>query len=198
VARPRPLLAVLTGPSAAGKDSVRARFKSWPDSYSVIATTTTRLPREGEVNGDDLNFVSEAEFRRMLENGELLEHATVYKHFYGVPKAEVRRALAAGKDVILRTDVQGARYIKSVVPAALTVFVAPPSMEELERRLRSRGSDSPEQMALRLRTAASEMECAGEFDYTVVNDDLDRCVAEVREILERERARPERPPAVVE
>ncbi len=150
------------------------------------------------MSGDDLNFVSESEFRRMLKSSELLEHATVYGYLYGVPKAAVRRALAAGKVVILRTDVQGARYIKSIAPAAVTVFIAPPSMEELERRLRSRGSDSPEQAELRLRTAMSEMDCAAEFDYAVVNDDLDRCVAEVLDIVERERSRPGRPAPVVE
>lgn len=197
MAEPAPLLAVLTGPSAAGKDSVRARFKSRP-GYCVVATTTTRLPRVGEVSGDDLNFVSEGEFSRMLKSGELLEHATVYGYLYGVPKTEVRRALAAGNDVILRTDVQGARYIKSVIPAAIAIFIAPPSIKELERRLRLRGGDSPEQVELRLQEARNEIEGARQFDYTVVNDDLDRCVAEVVEILERERNRRGRPAPVVE
>ena len=134
----------------------------------------------------------------MLQSGELLEHATVYAYLYGVPKTDVRKALAAGNDVILRTDVQGARYIKSVIPAAITIFVAPPSMKELEGRLRLRGGDSPEQVELRLQEARNEMAAAGEFDYTIVNDDLDRCVAEVLEVLERERARLERPAPVVE
>lgn len=152
----------------------------------------------GEVSGDDLNFVSEGEFSRMLKSGELLEHATVYGYLYGVPKTEVRRALAAGNDVILRTDVQGARYIKSVIPAAIAIFIAPPSIKELERRLRLRGGDSPEQVELRLQEARNEIEGARQFDYTVVNDDLDRCVAEVVEILERERNRRGRPAPVVE
>ena len=128
----------------------------------------------------------------MLGRGELLEHAVVYGQHKGVPKAPVRAALAAGKDVILRTDVQGARYIKSIEASAVTVFIAPPSFEELKRRLLSRGGDSTEQQALRLRTAEEEMATAGEFDHTVVNDDLERCVREVEEILERERVRPNR------
>jgi len=192
-----PLLVVLTGPSGAGKDSVRAHLKSRPATYAVIATTTTRPPREGETSGDDLTFVPERDFQRLLAQGELLEHAKVYAYDYGVPKAPVRAALAAGKDVILRTDVQGARYIKSIEPSAVTIFIAPPSFEELKRRLLSRGGDSLEQQELRLRVAEQEMKSAPEFDYTVVNDDLQRCVREVEEILERERARPDRQPALI-
>ncbi len=190
-----PLLVVLTGPSGAGKDSVRAHLKSRPASYAVIATTTTRRPREGEISGDDLTFVPEADFERMLAQGELLEHAKVYACDYGVPKAPVRAALAAGKDVILRTDVQGARYIKSIEPSAITIFIAPPSFDELKHRLLSRGGDSKEQQELRLRIAQQEMKSAPEFDYTVVNDDLERCVREVEKIIESEKARPGRQPA---
>jgi len=130
----------------------------------------------------------------MLDGGELLEHAAVYGYHYGVPTAQVREGLAAGKDVILRTDVQGARYVKSIEPSAVTIFITPPSFQELKRRLLSRGGDSREQQELRLRIAEQEMKAAGEFDYTVVNDDLERCVREVEEILEGERARPDRQP----
>ena len=120
----------------------------------------------------------------------------VYGHRYGVPRPPIREALAAGKDVLLRTDAQGARYIKSTIPAAVTIFVAPPSVEEMERRLRSRASDPPEQVELRLRTAREEMAAADEFDYRVVNDDLARCAAEIEGILDRERGRPGRQAAV--
>lgn len=133
----------------------------------------------------------------MVDGGLMLEHALVYGDHKGVPKRPIREALAAGKDVLMRTDVQGARYIKSAVPGAVTIFVTAPSGAELTRRLLERGADSKEQAELRLRTAKSEMECAGEFDYTVVNDDLDRCAAEVLKILERERERPGRPTPVV-
>lgn len=134
----------------------------------------------------------------MIENGELLEHALVYGDHKGVPKRQVQEALAAGKDVFMRTDVQGARHIKSVVLGTTTIFVTAPSLAELTQRLLERGSESKGQMELRMRTATSEMDCAGEFDYTVVNDDLDRCVAEVLNIVERERSRPGRPAPVVE
>lgn len=192
-----PLLVVLTGPSGAGKDSVRAHLKSRPGTYAVIATTTTRPPREGETSGDDLTFVAERDFQRLLAQGELLEHAEVYEYDYGVPKAPVRAALAAGKDVILRTDVQGARYIKSIEPSAVTIFIAPPSFAELKRRLLSRGGDSKAQQELRLRVAEQEMKAAPEFDYTIVNDDLERCVREVEKIIESEKARPNRQPALI-
>ena len=145
----------------------------------------------------DYYFVSWEAFARMVDRGELLEHALVYGDHKGVPKAPIREALSLGKDVLMRTDVQGARHIKNVVPGATTIFVTVPSLAELTRRLIERGFDSKEQAELRMRIATSEMESADEFDYTVVNDDLDRCVAEVREILERERRRRGRPaPAV--
>ncbi len=192
-----PLLVILTGPSGAGKDAVLARLKSLGRPGHFAITATTRPPRKGEQDGVDYFFVSHERFQEMLERGELLENATVYAQRYGVPRRPVREALERGRDVIFRTDVQGARYIKSIVPGATTVFVAAPSEEELERRLRARATDSPEQMGIRLRTRTSEMASAGEFDFTVVNDDLDRCVAEVEAILEHERARPGRERVVV-
>jgi guanylate kinase len=133
----------------------------------------------------------------MLEQNELLENAIVYGHHYGVPRAPIRAALAAGKDVILRTDIQGARTIKAAVPGTITVFIAPPSDAELERRLRGRAADSAEQIALRLRIAQDEMAAAPEFDRTVVNDDLERCAAEIEEIISRERSRDGRQPVRV-
>jgi guanylate kinase len=123
-----------------------------------------------------------------------LEHATVYAHRYGVPKPPIREALAAANDVLMRTDVQGARYIKSVCPAALTIFVLPPSGQELEWRLRSRATDTPKQLKLRLRTARDELAAADEFDRTVVNDDLNACVDEIERILAAERSRKGREP----
>ncbi len=191
---------MLTGPSGAGKDSVLAHLKGLGRAYHFGTTATTRPKRRGEESEAGYQFlrhVSPSRFEAMLARGEFLENASVYGHRYGVPKSPIRKALEAGEDVLLRTDVQGARYIKSVVPGAVTVFVASPSAAELERRLRSRGADTPEQMELRLRTAREEMASAAEFDYTVVNDDLARCAAEIEEILARERARPGRERVVV-
>ena len=195
---PGPLLVVLTGPSAAGKDSVLSRLKPLLPHAHFAITATTRSPRGNERDGVDYYFVSEAEFRRMVDRGDMLEHALVYGDHKGVPKAPIREALSRGRDVLMRTDVQGARYIKTVVPGVITIFVTIPSIAELTRRLLERGSDSKEQADLRMRIATSEMECAGEFDYTVVNDELDRCAAEVRDILQRERQRLGRPTPVVE
>lgn len=192
-----PLLVVLTGPSGAGKDSILNALRERNTPHHFTVTATTRAPREGERDGVDYYFVTRQEFERMVRDGELLEHAMVYGQEKGVPKAPIRTALAAGNDVLMRTDVQGARYIKSVVPGAITVFVTVPSAEELERRLRGRGADTDEQMAVRLKTATEEMESTNEFDYVVVNDDLDRALDELDEILERERGREGRQPVVV-
>jgi len=192
-----PLLVVLTGPSGAGKDSVLAHLKSTERPYHFGVNATTRPARPSERDGVDYYFVSEQEFERMIAEGELLEHAMVYNQPKGVPKAPIREALALGKDVVMRTDIQGARTIKSIVPSAITIFVAAPSELELERRLRSRGEDVAEQMELRLRLAKEETAAAAEFDYTVVNDDLERCAAEIEEILARERGRPDRNPVLL-
>jgi len=195
-----PLLVVLTGPSAAGKDSLLAHLKSLGRPYHFVVTATTRPKRRGEEAEAGYQFLrrlSLAKFEGMLARGELLEHAEVYGHRYGVPRQPVREALASGRDALMRTDVQGARYIKGKYPSTVTIFVAPPSEAEMERRLRGRASDTAEQIELRLRKAKEEMAASGEFDYTVVNDDLGRCAAEIERIMERERARPGRAAVVV-
>lgn len=190
-----PLLVILTGPSGAGKDTLAAALGSRPGSTVGFAVTaTTRPPREDEADGRDYHFVSEAEFERMIREGEMLEHAIVYGQHKGVPTSSVQRVLDEGKDVLLRTDVQGARYIKGKAPGAVTIFVTPPSREEMERRLRERDSETESQVAIRLKTAAEEMDAAGEFDHTVVNDDLERAADEIEAIIARERERPGREP----
>jgi guanylate kinase len=190
-----PLLVVLTGPSGAGKDSLLDEMKRLPGRpYAFAITATTRPPRPAERDGVDYHFVSREQFERMVENGDLLEHAIVYGQEKGLPKAQVREQLKSGRDVLVRTDVQGARYIKSVAPGAITIFIAPPSDAELERRLLSRGGDTDEQVRLRLETARQEVAQAGEFDYVMVNDDLAQSVAEIERIIAEERARPGRTP----
>ena len=164
------------------------RFRAIP-GYAVAVNATTRPPRALEVEGVDYYFVSKDEFARMISDDELLEHAIVYGQEKGVPKAPVKRLLDTGQTVLLRTDIQGARYIRDLVPGVLTVFVAPPDADALEQRLRSRDSDTPEQVNIRLKTARSEMDAAREFDHVVVNDDLDACVAHVVEIIQKEQAR---------
>ena len=189
-----PLLVVITGPSGVGKDAVLSRLKALHRPYHFAVTATTRPPRPEETDGVDYFFVSDQRYDEMLAKGEFLENATVYEHRYGVPKPPIREAMAAGKDVIMRTDVQGARHIKSVCPGAVTVFLLPPSWDELEWRLRSRATDTPEQLDLRLRTAREETAAADEFDHTVLNDDLNACVDEIERILASERARSGREP----
>ncbi len=193
-AGPAPLLAVITGPSGVGKDSLLSRLKLLNRPYHFAVTATTRPSRPEETDGVDYFFLSDQQYDEMLAKGEFLENATVYDYRYGVPKPPIREALAAGKDVVFRTDIQGARYIKSVCPGAVTVFVLPPSWDELEWRLRSRATDSPEQLDIRLRTARDEMTAAEEFDHTLVNDDLNACVDAIERILAAERSRSGREP----
>jgi guanylate kinase len=184
-----PLLVVLTGPSGAGKDSLLAELRSRSDSFHVAVNATTRGPRAGEQEGVDYYFVSKDEFQRMIRDNELLEHAIVYGQDKGVPRSPIRHALAGGHDVLLRTDIQGARTIKRLVPGAISIFIAPPSGDELRRRVRERGGDSEEQVKLREQTAGQEMAAAPDFDYEVVNDDLQKCADEIEAIMSRERSR---------
>jgi guanylate kinase len=192
-----PLLVVITGPSGVGKDSLLDRLKRLGRPYHFAVTATTRAPRRGEREGVDYYFLTADEFEGMVRRDEMLEHALVYDQRKGVPRAPVREALAAGRDVIMRTDVQGARYIKSVVPQAVVIFVLPPSWEALEERLRGRDTDTPEEIDLRLRIAREEMAAVAEFDHAVTNDDLDAFVERVEDVLAAERARPGRRSPVV-
>jgi guanylate kinase len=192
-----PLLIVISGPSGVGKDSVLARLRERGLPFHFTVTATTRPRRE--VNPADhqfLSFLSGPEFARLLAEDGLLEHAEVYGHRYGVPKAPLREALARGLDVIVRVDVQGAATIKRLVPPAVLIFLAPPSIEELEQRIRRRGLDDPEALRRRLDKAASELEQQSTFDHVVVNerDRLDEAVDAVLAIIAAERRRPGRQP----
>ncbi len=187
-----PLLIVISGPSGVGKDSLVQKLRARKDySFHFVITATSRPPRRGEVNGVDYFFVSEAEFEAMLRRGELLEHAVVYGQHKGIPKQQVREALASGQDVIMRLDVQGAATVRRLVPEAVLIFLTASSEAELEGRLRHRGQDSEEQIARRLATARREMARLDEFDYVVVNRDgaLDAAVEAVLCIIRAEHAR---------
>jgi guanylate kinase len=188
-----PLLIVLSGTAGAGKDSVIRRMQERDIPFEFVVTATSRSPRPGEVNGRDYLFLSQTEFQAMVRDDELLEHAVVYNQHKGIPKQPVFKALQSGKDVLLRVDVQGAATIRSRYPQAVTVFLSALSEEELTRRLFRRGSDSPEQVALRLRTALEEMKRIPEFDYVVINADnrLDEAVDVLQAILRAEHARTE-------
>lgn len=164
-------------------------------SFHFLVTATNRERRPDETDGVDYCFVSTSEFERMIREDELLEHAIVYNQYKGVPKAQVRQALAAGKDVVMRVDVQGAETLRRRLPGAVTVFLAPPSVETLARRLQARGTDSPAQVETRLRTALAELSTASTFDYVVVNWEgrLAEAARQVLAILEAEKRRARRP-----
>ncbi|MGD1991796.1 MAG: guanylate kinase [Anaerolineae bacterium] len=185
-----PLLIVLSGPAGVGKDAVLRQLKSLCYPLHFVVTATDRPPRPEEIDGVDYHFVSTAEFQRMEREGELLEHALVYDQHKGVPRNQVREALAAGQDVIMRVDVQGAATVREIAPQAVLIFLTA-SDEDLEKRLRRRGTDSPEQLAIRLQKAREEKERISEFDYVVVNRDnqLKQAVRRVIAIIEAEHCR---------
>ena len=165
-----PLLLILSGPSGVGKDTVaRMVIERRPDSFYFVVTATTRPPRGDERHGVDYMFVTFDEFARMIEEDELLEYAVVYNDYKGIPKQQIRDALASGRDVILRVDVQGAATVRRLIPNAISVFLTTRSEQGLVRRLLQRKQDTAEGMALRTATARQEMKRAIEFDYCVVN-----------------------------
>ncbi len=186
-----PLLIVISGPSGAGKDSVLRRMKERRLPFHFVVTATSRPPRPGEVDGVDYHFVSPEAFERMIQAGELLEHALVYNEHKGIPKEQVRGALASGTDVVMRLDVQGAATIRSLFPEALLIFLTPGSEAELLRRLRRRETETPEGLRLRLETAHREYERIDLFDYVVVNADgqLDQAVDTIQAIITAEHHR---------
>lgn len=165
-----PLLIVISGPSGVGKDTIaRLVIESRAEAFSFVVTATTRPPRPGEVDGQDYIFLSSDQFAEMIENNELLEYAIVYNDYKGIPKQQIRDALASGRDVIMRVDVQGAATIRKLIPNAITIFLTTNSEEELVDRLRERKSETAEGLNLRIATARQEMKRIHEFDYWIVN-----------------------------
>jgi guanylate kinase len=170
-----------------GKGTVVRRLLERRPELHASVSVTTRPPRPGEREGIDYRFVSDEEFDRLVAEGELLEWAHVVGHRSGTPALPVEEALAAGRDVVLEIDVQGARQVRQRVPEAILIFLAPPSLEELERRLRSRGTEDEARLALRLATATAEMAQQPDFDHVVVNDRLDQATAQVEAIIQASR-----------
>ena len=193
-----PLLVVISGASAVGKDAVIRRMEELGHPFCFVVTATTRPRREGEIDGIDYHFLTEYEFTRMIEQDEFLEHALVYGHHKGIPKAHVRDALAGGQDVVMRVDVQGAATVRRLVPQAVLIFLTTSSEEELIGRLKRRGTESSEELHLRIKMIREEMERREEFDYIVVNADglLDDAVEQTACIIFTEKCRVHQRPKV--
>ena len=186
----RGLLLVLSSPSGAGKTTITRRLLERDPTLSLSVSVTTRPPRPGEVDGRDYWFIDRARFDAMVAAGELLEHATVFGHCYGTPRPPIEAALAAGRDVVTDIDWQGTQQLSQTLPADLVkVFILPPTLEALQDRLRRRAQDSADVVAARMAKSAEEMSHWSEYDYVIVNRDIDESVGEVEAIVTAERLR---------
>ena len=186
----RGILLVLSSPSGGGKSSIGRALRVTDPNLDLSISLTTRPPRESEVDGKDYHFVSDARFDEAVQGGELIEHAVVFGARYGTPRAPVEAALAAGRDLLFDIDWQGTRQLRAALPGdVVSVFILPPSLAELERRLRARHADDEATVWSRMDKAAAEIAHWDEYDYVVVNRDFDLAVASVRAILAAERLR---------
>ena len=182
-------LVIISGFSGAGKGTVVKGLMARYDCYALSVSATTRAPREGEVNGREYFFKTREEFEKMIRQDALYEYAQYVSNYYGTPKAYVQEQLDAGKDVIMEIEVQGALKVKEKNPKALLLFVTPPSAEELKKRLQGRGTETEEVINERMRRAADESELMDRYEYLVINDQLEKCVEEVHQLIQRERFR---------
>jgi guanylate kinase len=187
----RGLMLVLSSPSGAGKTSIARGLLASDSNIRLSVSVTTRAPREGERDGIDYHFIDEAHYRRMVEGGELLEHALVFDHHYGTPRQEVEDALSQGRDVLFDIDWQGTQQLREgpLSRDLVSVFILPPSVAALHERLRTRAQDSEEVIANRMARAGNEMSHWAEYDYVVVNHDLAASIEQVRAVLTAERQR---------
>jgi guanylate kinase len=195
----QPVLVVISGPSGVGKDATLDLMKHRDLPFYFVVTATTRPKRPNEIDGVDYHFVSVGEFAEMIEAGELLEYAVVYGDYKGIPKKHVREALASGQDVVMRIDVQGAATIRSIIPNAVTIFLAAEGEEKLVSRLQERKTEGSDQLKMRIATARQEMQRLNEFDYVVVNreDCLEETVSRVISIIQAEKCRVDWSPVVL-
>lgn len=188
-----PLLVVISGPSGVGKDEALKLMKERGYPFYFVVTATTRPKREGEIDGQDYFFISMAEFAEMIDMDELLEYAVVYGDYKGIPKAQVRKALSSGQDVVMRIDVQGAETIKRLVPEAVLIFMSAESEGALVRRLRQRKTEPEDQLKMRIATARQELRRLDMFDYVVINEEgkLEQACEKIASIITAERCRVE-------
>ena len=188
----RGLLIVISGPSGAGKGTLFNLMKKYfPDTYYSISATT-RSPRQGERDGVDYFFMSREEFLELRDTDGFLEWAEVYGNYYGTPRSKVEESIAQGRDVILEIDIQGALHVKKQHPQGVFVFIVPPSIQELRRRIESRGQNSPEDMLKRLESAQAELAYVSEYDYVVINDEIEAATTKLKSIIIAEKCRPQR------
>ena len=180
---------MISGPSGAGKSTVVFKAIEGRDDICFSTSVTTRKPRPGETDGKEYFFVDLDRFKEMVENDELLEHAEYVANSYGTPRAYVEKKMEAGLNVLLDIEVQGARQVRDKMPDAVMIFVAPPSLEELERRLRGRGTDTERAIEARLIRARQEFEEADFYDYLIINDDLDKAARELNAIIDASHCR---------
>jgi len=198
--RLRGLLIILSSPSGAGKSTLARRLRDWDPSIRFSVSATTRSERPGEIDGSDYRFVSDAAFRRLVTEGEMLEHAHVFGNFYGSPRAPVQAAIDEGVDVLFDIDWQGAQQIRnsSLQEHVLSIFLLPPSISALRARLKSRGQDSDDTIAKRMQRSWDEISHWDSYDYVLVNDDLDRTEAKLQTIVTAERLRRTQQPGIID
>lgn len=188
--RERPILTVISGFAGSGKGSaMKGLLAKYPAQYALSISDTTRSPRPNEADGREYFFVSDAEFEEKIKNDELIEYAGYVGHYYGTPKKYVEENLAAGKDVLLEIEIQGALQIKEKYPDALLLFLTPPDADELKRRLVGRGTEDEETIKKRLCRAAEEAGGIEKYDYLVINEDLETCVEDIHTIIQAEKHR---------
>ncbi|MEP5759330.1 MAG: guanylate kinase [Litoreibacter sp.] len=196
----RGILIILSSPSGAGKSTLARRLMAWDESLSFSVSATTRSPRAGEIDGREYFFRSRDEFRSMVDDGEMLEHAEVFENFYGSPKGPVEDAIKAGRDVIFDIDWQGGQQVRNsgLAEDVVSIFILPPSIPELETRLRSRAQDSDEVIAARMQKSRDEISHWAEYDYCLVNRDVDVAEEQLKSILVAERLRRSRQPGLID
>jgi guanylate kinase len=183
------ILFVVSSPSGGGKGTLIQRVLNCLPDLSYSVSYTTRKPRNGEVDGREYFFVTREQFAQMIERNDFLEWATVHSHLYGTSRNQVTRDVSLGRDIVLELDVQGASSIRNLISDAVSVFILPPSLEILRERLIARGTDSPDDLAVRLRNAPEELKAYKSFDYVIINDDVEMAAAKLLAIIEAERLR---------
>ncbi|MEA3489610.1 MAG: guanylate kinase [Candidatus Omnitrophota bacterium] len=181
------LIVVVSAPSGSGKTTIVSRLLEKAPDMKRSVSCTTRQPREGEKTGIDYIFVSEEEFKERIEKRDFLEWEKIFSNYYGTPRDQVTEAIEQGVDIILSIDIRGARSIKGEFPESVGVFIMPPSFEELETRIKRRDADRGKQVSIRLQESGREIAAADEYDYLIINDDLDRAVEELKTIIEAEK-----------